>query len=54
MKICFPIGNSKGIDSIVFGHFGSAPGFLIVDTENMHTEEIRNGDLHHFMVCANP
>jgi predicted Fe-Mo cluster-binding NifX family protein len=54
MKVCFPIGSSKGIDSIVFGHFGSAPAFVIVDTDNMDTEEIRNGDLHHIHGMCQP
>jgi hypothetical protein len=47
MKICFPTENLKGLDSIVYGHFGSAPGFVIVDTESTDIEEIKNGDLHH-------
>jgi len=47
VKICFPTENLKGLDSQVFGHFGSAPGFVIVDTESKGIEEISNGDLHH-------
>ena len=47
MRVCFPTEDLKGVESLVYGHFGSAPGFVIVDTENMHTEEVRNGDLHH-------
>lgn len=47
MKICFPAENLQAMDSIVFGHFGSAPGFVIIDTDTMGVEEIRNGDLHH-------
>jgi predicted Fe-Mo cluster-binding NifX family protein len=47
MKICFPIETLQGIDSMVFAHFGSAPGFVIVDTQNMQVVEITNGDLHH-------
>jgi predicted Fe-Mo cluster-binding NifX family protein len=47
MKICFPTENLLGLDSIVYGHFGSAPGFVIVDSESKGVEEIRNGDLHH-------
>ncbi len=47
MKICFPTETLEGMNSIVFAHFGSAPGFVIVDTENLTVEEIRNGDLHH-------
>lgn len=47
MKICFSTQNLKGLDSIVFEHFGSAPGFVIVETDTMAVEEIQNGDLHH-------
>lgn len=47
MKICFPTETLQGMDSRVFGHFGSAPGFVIVDVDTMGVEEIKNGDLHH-------
>ncbi len=47
MKICFPAENLQGLDSEVYGHFGSAPGFVIVDTLSMGVEEINNGDLDH-------
>jgi predicted Fe-Mo cluster-binding NifX family protein len=47
MKICFPAENLKGLDSEVYGHFGSAPGFVIVDSESMNVQEITNGDMHH-------
>lgn len=47
MKICFPTEDLKGLESTVYGHFGSAPGFVIVDTETMEAHEISNKDLHH-------
>ena len=47
MKICFPTENLHGLDSKVYGHFGSAPGFVLVDTESDSFEEIDNGDQHH-------
>ncbi len=47
MKICFPTENLLGLDSTVYGHFGSAPGFVIVDTESNVIEEIKNSDQHH-------
>lgn len=47
MKICFPTEQLQGVDSKVFGHFGSAPGFVIFDTETRQVEEITNGDQHH-------
>ncbi len=47
MRICFPTENLLGLDSVVYGHFGSAPGFVIVDTQSKEIEEINNGDQHH-------
>ncbi len=47
MRICFSAGILKGMNSVVYGHFGSAPGFVIVGTRDMSAEEIQNGDLHH-------
>jgi len=47
MKICFPVAAAEGLDSGVYGHFGSAPAFVIVDTASERFEEIQNGDQHH-------
>jgi len=47
MKICFPTDTLEGMNSSVYAHFGSAPGFVIADTESTDLEEISNGDLHH-------
>ncbi len=47
MKICFPTEILQGMSSTVYGHFGSAPGFVIVDTDDMSLSEIQNGDQHH-------
>ncbi len=47
MKICFPTESLQGLESMVYGHFGSAPGFVIVETDTLQVEEIRNGDQHH-------
>jgi predicted Fe-Mo cluster-binding NifX family protein len=54
MKICFPAETLRGIDSTVYAHFGSAPGFVIVDTEDMQVKEISNGDLHHVHGMCQP
>lgn len=40
MKLCVPISEDKGLESIPYGHFGSAPGFLLVDTETGATSQI--------------
>ena len=47
MKICFPAESLQGLNSKLYGHFGSAPGFVLVDTESKGIEEIGNNDLHH-------
>jgi predicted Fe-Mo cluster-binding NifX family protein len=47
MQVCFPAETLQGLESRVYGHFGSAPGFVIVNTETMSVEEIKNDDLHH-------
>ena len=33
MKVGFAVQINQGLESIVYDHFGSAPGFIIVDTE---------------------
>jgi len=47
MKICFPTIQNEGLDSNVFGHFGSAPMFLVVDTETGAVTGQVNRDLGH-------
>ena len=32
MKIGFPVNSPEGLQSEVYGHFGSAPAFVIVDS----------------------
>jgi len=47
MKICFPTTRNQGLASVVFDHFGSAPLFLLVDSETKTIAEQVNGDLGH-------
>jgi predicted Fe-Mo cluster-binding NifX family protein len=47
MKICFPVESDKGFESEVFGHFGSAPLFVVFDTEEKAISTINNQDLGH-------
>ncbi len=54
MKVCFPTETLQGMDSRVYGHFGSAPGFVIVDTGKMSVEEINNNDMHHIHGMCQP
>lgn len=47
MNICIPVVENKGLDSVVSEHFGSAPVFLIVDSENGQHHAVENSDQHH-------
>lgn len=47
MKIAFPTQENKGFKSPIYGHFGSAYYFVVVDTEENSTEIIENPDRDH-------
>ena len=47
MKVCFPVKSNEGLESVPYNHFGSAPLFLVFDTENNEITSISNGDLNH-------
>ncbi|MGL5314951.1 MAG: NifB/NifX family molybdenum-iron cluster-binding protein [Peptostreptococcaceae bacterium] len=47
MKICVPVEVNEGLDSKPFGHFGSAPMFVVCDLESGEVNKIENGDLGH-------
>lgn len=47
MNICIPVSEDNGLQSSVSPHFGSAPVFLIVDTESGACRSVANRDLHH-------
>ncbi len=47
MKACFPVAHDRGLESRVYPHFGSAPMFLIVDTETKATRAIANPECEH-------
>ncbi len=54
MKLCIPIENNEGVNSLVYGHFGSAPFFLIYDTETQTHDAIPNAGAHHVHGMCNP
>lgn len=54
MRIAFPVDSGSGLDSEIFGHFGSAVKFIIVDSETGSIEEINNNDLGHSHNKCNP
>jgi predicted Fe-Mo cluster-binding NifX family protein len=47
MKIAFPTNEDKGLQSPVYGHFGSAPFFIVVDAESEELTVLGNQDLSH-------
>ena len=54
MKVCFAVQKDDGVESVVYGHFGSAPAFVIVDTEGNGAETVNNRDLNHVHGACNP
>ncbi len=43
MKICMPVSSSEGLNSKIFGHFGSAPYFAIYDSATSQVTVVDNG-----------
>ena len=54
MKVCFPVEKHEGLESQVYGHFGSAPGFVVVDTVTGEVTAIANSDRIHEHGACNP
>jgi len=54
MKVCFPVSKVEGLESEVYGHFGSAPAFLVVETDSQVVTTITNKDEHHQHGMCNP
>jgi len=47
MQLCVPVLDDQGMDSRVCAHFGSAPAFMIVDTDADSCRVIVNSNAHH-------
>jgi predicted Fe-Mo cluster-binding NifX family protein len=54
MKVGFGVQTNQGMESEVYGHFGSASIFIIVDTEGKEVLTVGNRDLHHIHGACNP
>lgn len=54
MKLCFPVENDEGMQSKVYGHFGSAPAFVICDTDSATITATVNKDKDHVHGQCNP
>ncbi|NFH68548.1 metalloregulator ArsR/SmtB family transcription factor [Clostridium botulinum] len=47
MKVCFPVKSNEGVNSAPYNHFGTAPLFIICNTETNEVKALNNGDLGH-------
>lgn len=54
IKICIPTEDSKGLDSIPYAHFGSAPYFIIYNTASGTIKTINNQEHSHQHGACNP
>ena len=54
MKVCFAVQKDDGVESLVYGHFGSAPAFIVVDTDVDKAVTVNNRDLNHMHGACNP
>jgi predicted Fe-Mo cluster-binding NifX family protein len=54
MKVCFAVEKDQGMESAVYNHFGSAPLFVMVDTETGSVGAIGNNDLNHVHGACSP
>jgi predicted Fe-Mo cluster-binding NifX family protein len=54
MKLCLPVTENNGINSPLSEHFGSAPYFIIVDTDTLDCNTIQNTNSHHAQGMCQP
>jgi predicted Fe-Mo cluster-binding NifX family protein len=54
MRIGFAVETNEGLASFVYGHFGSAPSFIIYDSELNQTVTVDNTNAHHVHGACNP
>jgi predicted Fe-Mo cluster-binding NifX family protein len=47
MNVCIPVNADQGLHSPVCAHFGSAPLFMMVDTDSGGCRAIPNDNAHH-------
>lgn len=54
MVICIPTKNENGLNSRVYGHFGSAPFFAIFDSNSNQVQFLDNSNSNHVHGQCNP
>lgn len=47
MRIACPVSTDEGVGSRMHEHFGSAPGFVVIDSVSMETTYIPNPNREH-------
>jgi predicted Fe-Mo cluster-binding NifX family protein len=47
MKVAIPVAEDRGLESSVYGHFGSAPAFVLVESETMSVGLLGNQNQAH-------
>lgn len=54
MLVCVPTSNDAGLKGVIHEHFGSAPFFTLIDTDNQNIEIIQNRNSHHSHGTCHP
>jgi len=54
MKVGFAVQNNEGLESAVYDHFGSAPEFIIFDTDLQEVLSVDNSNASHVHGACNP
>ena len=54
MKVAVPVTDYCGLESVVNGHFGSAPAFALVDSETLAVEALVNQNKEHTHGMCSP
>jgi len=54
MQICIPVVENNGLQSRTSDHFGSAPFFMIVDTDSQACRAVANRNQHHSHGACQP
>lgn len=54
MLICVPTTSDAGLDGAIHEHFGSAPFFTLVNTDDMQVQVLANRNTHHTHGTCHP
>ena len=54
MRIAIPVSGTRGMEESVHGHFGHAPYFAIIETDDRSVHSVANGNAGHAHGQCNP